>query len=288
VNYTDTGNAKRLVRSHGEDLRYCHPWRKWLVFDGRTWRVDDSGEVMRRAKEVVADMYRHAAARLNELTPKDGAVESDGEAQLRQSEIARLKKLVSWALKSEAAPRLAAMVELAKSEPGIPVLPGDLDRDPMLLNCGNGTLDLRTGELRDHCRDDLITKLTLTHFRSDAPCPTWEKFLASVFPATSDAAEEPADVELIRYVQRLLGYCVTGDVREQVLPILWGAGANGKRTLLNAIQGVLGPDYTMKAPRNSSWSARGRRTPPRGPTCSADAWCWRSRRRPGPASTRRW
>jgi putative DNA primase/helicase len=155
----------------------------------------------------------------------------------------QLQKTQAWALKSEAAPRIHAMIGLAASEPGIPVLPDQLDRDPWLFNCPNGTLDLRTGRLREHRRGDLVTKLCPTEYHPDAPCPAWERFLGSIFPGE---AGRPDD-ELIGFVQRLFGYCLTGDVSEQVLPIFWGGGSNGKSTLLGTAQAVMGPEYAIRA-----------------------------------------
>jgi putative DNA primase/helicase len=95
----------------------------------------------------------------------------------------------------------------------------------------------------------------------DATCPTWERFLATIFPATSDAAEEAGDAELITFVQRLLGLCLTGDVREHLLPVLWGTGANGKSTLVNVLLEMLGRDYSMKAPPNLLMARRGESHP---------------------------
>jgi putative DNA primase/helicase len=154
-----------------------------------------------------------------------------------------LQKVQAWALKSESAPRLKAMVELAQSEPGIPILHEQLDRDRWLFNCPNGTIDLRTGKLREHRREDLITKLCPTEFHPNAPCPAWERFLESIFP---DEDRKP-DRELIEFIQRLLGYCLTGDVSEQILAIFWGIGSNGKSTLLGTVLAVMGSDYAMRA-----------------------------------------
>jgi putative DNA primase/helicase len=97
-----------------------------------------------------------------------------------RAQLARANKALTWALKSEAAPRINAMLDLARSEPGVPVLPDSLDRDPWLFNCPNGTLDLRTGELRQHQRDDLITKLCPTEYHPDAACPHWLSFLDAI------------------------------------------------------------------------------------------------------------
>jgi putative DNA primase/helicase len=144
------------------------------------------------------------------------------------------------------------MLELARSEPGIAVLPDQLDRDPWLVNCVNGTLDLRDGKLRGHRREDYLTKLCPTPFDPEAACPAWERFLLAIFRQ---------DGELIRFVQRLLGRALSGDVSEQILPIFWGGGANGKSTLVNAIMRVMGPDYAMKASPDLLMSRRGERHP---------------------------
>jgi putative DNA primase/helicase len=153
-------------------------------------------------------------------------------------------------LRSEAAPRINAMLELARAEPGVPVLPADLDHDPWLLACPNGTLELRTGTLREHRRADLITRLCPTPYRTGAPCPLWLKFLRAVFKG---------DAALIDFLRRLLGYALTGDVREHVLPIFWGDGANGKSTLITAVLDTLGGDLAMKANAGLLMPARGER-----------------------------
>src|SRR5262245_5229891 len=110
---------------------------------------------------------------------------------------------MAWALKSGDAVRLRAMIEVARSEAA--AVPNDFDQDNWLLNCANGTVDLKTGILREHSAADFITKLCPTKYEPKAEAPTWEKFLSEVFKD---------DKELIVFVQRLLGYCLTGDVRE--------------------------------------------------------------------------
>jgi P4 family phage/plasmid primase-like protien len=228
---TDLGNAERLVARFGGSLRHCHPWRKSLVWDGRRWKVDDTAQVERLAKETVKAMYREAWA----------TADPDRRAALAKH-----------AAKSEAAGRIEAMVTLARSEPGIPILPARLDQHLWLLNCINGTLDLRTGQLSGHRREDYLTRLCPTPYEPAARCPRWLRFLRDLFGG---------DPWLIAFVQRLLGYCLTGDVREQILPIFWGAGANGKSTIINAVMRVMGADYAMKAAPELLMASRGERHP---------------------------
>jgi putative DNA primase/helicase len=146
--------------------------------------------------------------------------------------------LARHAQKSEASSRINALIEVARTEPGIPIMPDQLDTDPYLLNVMNGTLDLRTGELRPHRREDLITKLAPVEFDSRAQSQTFMKFLSRI---------TDGDEELQGFIQRAIGYGLTGDTSEQVLFISHGTGANGKTTLLNQIQDMLG-DYSQQSP----------------------------------------
>lgn len=114
----------------------------------------------------------------------------------------------------------------------------ELDADPMLLNVKNGTLDLRTGQLHEHNPADLLTMMAGCDFLKDSPCPTWEEFLSRVLAA---------DPELISYVQKVVGYCLTGVTTEQVFFVLYGTGANGKSTFVGILSEVLG-DYAKPAP----------------------------------------
>jgi putative DNA primase/helicase len=219
---TDLGNAERLVARYGRNLHYCHPWRKWLVYDGRRWKVDDIGAVRRRARKTARSILAEAQA----------ADDSD-----------QRKALVKWALESERAARIAAMLSLAEAESGIPILPDELDRDPWLFNVQNGTVDLRTDTLRPHNRGDFITRLCPIEYVPFASCPNWESTLRLVFERP-----DPADTEaLVRYLQRLVGYALVGVVQEHIMAIAYGTGANGKSTIVNALIDTFGPDYAMKA-----------------------------------------
>jgi putative DNA primase/helicase len=240
---TDTGNGRRLAALHGCDLRYCHPWDKWLCWDGKRWREDDRGEPEWRAKDVCCVLLRQAAQRAAELAASLKEAGDEEKKAVLTAKIEAMQGIQSFALKSESAARLAAMISLAGSEPGIPILPSDLNRDPWLLNCRNGTIELRTGKLREHRREDFITQLCPTPYHPDAKCPSWLKFLSEIFPATADAAETAGNPELIDFLQRFLGYALTGLTIEQILAIFWGVGSNGKTTLIEALLATIGPDY---------------------------------------------
>ena len=168
---TDLTNAEALITAHGSRLRYDVDAGKWLVWTGKLWRHDSMGEVDRLAREVVRSMY--------DLL-KDAKTQSEREALYRHI------------TKSESSPRLAAMADLARYCPGVPVQSKDLDSDPMLLNCENGTVDLRTGQLRAHRQADLITKLAPVEYDSKAEAPRWTRFLAEVFQQDAELIADPA------------------------------------------------------------------------------------------------
>jgi putative DNA primase/helicase len=133
------------------------------------------------------------------------------------------------------------MIKLAKTEPGIPVMADELDTAPYILTVLNGTLDLRSGELRPHRREDFITKLAPVDYDSEAECPKFMRFLAQI---------TDGDEELQGFIQRAIGYGLTGDTSEQVLFIPYGTGANGKTTLLNLVQDMLG-DSSLQTPTDT-------------------------------------
>ncbi len=212
---TDTGNAERLADRHGANLRYCYPWGKWLVYDGTRWRVDDRGAVVRLAKDAARSIFEEAKEAPDDETAK---------------------RLGKWASSSLSEGKLRAMISLAQSEPGIPVLPEEMDASPDLLNVLNGTIDLRTGELREHRRADLVTKLAPVEYDPDAATPLWARTLERTLPSE----------EVRGFFKKLCGYALTGDVSEHILPVLYGTGANGKSTVLNALLEAAG-EYGMQA-----------------------------------------
>ena len=225
---TDVGNSRHLITQHGRDLRWA-PHLGWLAWDGPRWRRDDTGEVVRRAERTVLRMYDTALDYRRKASKLIAADDADAGAEL----VERAKALEAWAKKSEAEPRLTAMIKLAASESAMPAHAAELDADPWLLNCSNGTVDLRSGALGGHRRADLITKSTGVIYDPAATCPTCESFFDRILAG---------NVQLIRFLQRFLGYSLSGSTREQCLLFLYGLGANGKTTLLGAVRGPMG-DY---------------------------------------------
>jgi putative DNA primase/helicase len=226
--YTDTGNAERLVELHGSDIRFCSETKKWLVWDGHRWNAEDAREVKVLAKQTIRQMYVVAAA--------------IGNAEIKEA-------AEKHARRSESASSIHAMLTCAEYEPGIRVRIRDLDQNKYLLNVLNGTLDLRTGELRKHRREDLITKLVHFDFDPTAKCPRFLQFLERIMggpgPGESEQPCEEREARsqrvdrLISYSQKCFGYATTADVSEKAVFCFFGSGNNGKTTLLEATRFIL-------------------------------------------------
>jgi putative DNA primase/helicase len=220
---SDLGNARRLVSGYGGEMKYCYKNKKWYVWTGTHWEIDSSGKVERQAKAAVAGIYLEAAD---------------------MKDFRAREQLGKFALASEDSKRIIAMMRLAQSEPGIPVDPAKFDAHPWLLNCLNGKVDLRTGELSPHDPADLLTCLVPVDYDPDASCNQWETFLYEIMDVYR--RPEVAD-DMVGFLQRALGYTLTGSCREQCLFMLWGSGANGKSTMVNLATRLLGT-YARNTP----------------------------------------
>lgn len=213
---TDLGNAERLAALHGDKVRWDVARKCWRVWDGRRWAADNALKVHALAADTVRNIRKEAAA---------------APAPTETRDLGR--DLFAWAVKSESRERLAALLDVARARPGIAVGADEWDRDPMLLNVRNGTLDLHDGKLRQHDPADLLTNLAAVEYDPDRRCERWERFL-------HDATG--GDVEAIEFLQVAAGYTLTGDASEEKLYIVHGPEASGKTTWLESLRAVLG-DY---------------------------------------------
>jgi len=220
---TDAANAQRFVQKHGQDVRWCDPHSCWYVWSGKHWAQDRTRKAEALMSKVAADLWGEVR-----LLATDKSIER-----------AVVDKAVQFVRGSNGANGIKNALALVKS--AIPVVPEQFDTDHWLWNCPNGTLDLRTQELREHRREDYITKLCPTKYIPDATCPRWLDFLWMIHDGNQ---------EVIDFDQRHSGYCLTGETREQVIRLDIGSGANGKSTALNCKLAVMGTDYAMQAPPN--------------------------------------
>jgi putative DNA primase/helicase len=211
--HNDHGNACRLIKYCGQNLRYCHALKKWLVWDGWRYAVDDTGQARRLAKETGLEFLKQAIKAGNEPAEKFAKASLDSK-------------------------RITTMLSMAECE--IFVKPDELDDDPFALNFLNGTVDLRTGKLRPHSQTDLITRLIHYEYRPGARCPRWREFLDQIMGGGPDASERDLECaeRLTAYLQRAIGYSLTGTTCEKAVFIPFGGGNNGKSTMLNAIHQV--------------------------------------------------
>lgn len=217
---TDDGLAERLVRLHGRDLLYVPRWSRWYVWDGRRYRPDDGNAARGKMRDTVRSFFH------------DAAEADDPEQQ---------KKLARLALKSRSMSRARAALWFAEAHHRVVVRPEELDTDPWALNVQNGTLDLRTGKLREHHRADRFTRLAPVAYDPTAEAPKWQAFLERVQP----------NEKMRVFLQRAVGYSLTSSTAEEAMFILHGGGANGKTTFLETVRAALGGDYAVELAVNA-------------------------------------
>lgn len=213
---TDDGNARRLIDTFGNDLRWHTALGQWLVWDDARFAPDHGFETLRRARLVARAISYEAG---------------------KASDAALAQATARWGMTSQSHGKLQAMVALARSNDGVAVSPKELDTDPWLFNTANGTIDLRTGGLLEHDRAHLITRMSPVTYDPDARSDMWEDFLDVAFGG---------DSTVIRFAQRLLGYALYGLTPEEVLPIILGPAGSGKSTLISTMLAVFG-DYSRTA-----------------------------------------
>lgn len=213
---TDLGNADRLIHLHGEDLRFCHDIGSWRAWDGARWCDDQSDTFVRRAARAVS-------GRILE--------EADAAAEEHQ------KKMREFAKSSANVAKIRAMIEAARVDERVVCSSETFDTHPDFLVAENGVVDLRTGKLTGHDRALLLTQRTHLAYDPTARCPRFDHFVLEVMDG---------DKERAAYLQRALGYSLTGHTTEQVMFLLAGPGSNGKTTLLEVVRKAMG-DYGLNS-----------------------------------------
>lgn len=220
--YGDIKNGQLFKELHEGKLLFCHSRSKWLKYDGIVWNWCNSGEELEAAKEVATELAIRAA----EQFKKDP---SNQESKIQ----------LSHAKSAHNTSRLEAMLRTASTENGMKIAQySDLDSDPLLLGCLNGVINLRNGALLAPDPKLLISKQTRAHFNAEAACPLWIRFVSECLKG---------DEETIKYVQKALGYTLTGLVGEEVLHFAFGHGRNGKSVFANVICHLMG-EYAVTAP----------------------------------------
>ncbi len=213
---TEGGNAHRLERIHGDDMRFNHTHKKWLVWDGGRWKVDGDGNASRLAEDVVGMLY-NAAAKAKDSKMRD--------------------KIAVFAKSTDSRKGINNMLALAANRRKFALTADDFDKDPWLLGAGEVTIDLKACQAIEPRRSDLITMQAGAVYNSFADCPLWEKFLKDIFDGNED---------IIKYIKRAVGYCLTGSTSEQIFFFCYGTGANGKSVFLAVLRALMG-EYAKQA-----------------------------------------
>lgn len=226
---TDQANANRIVGAFKTKMMSVAD--RWFAWDGRRWKQDDAEVVVRamnlsRLIHKEADVWRSKKAKSADEKQKYGKI---------------AEQLEAWAKKSEMQGTINAALNLAKKV--LSVDASFVDTHQWLLNVRNGTVDLRTGKLKPHDPDDLITRLIDIEYDPEAMCPVWEEVLLRV---TREEGKDYAPI--VRFMQRWFGYAMTGSTREQKFVVHWGDGSNGKSTILDTIASVMGDYAGVAAP----------------------------------------
>ena len=221
VQFTDSTNAARLINEQGRNIRYNAAWKKWLVWNGRYWETDESGALIHeKGLEMVRNIY-------------DDLLKTDDYRERIEIE--------KYGMLSESVRRREAFVKAAQWKSALNIKSDDLDPNHWLLNLQNGTINVLTGEFRDHSQEEMITKIANVQYDPQADCPLWKQFIREIMDFKP---------ELVNFLQTAAGWALTGNIEEQTMFILFGSGANGKTTFLNTILYLLG-DYAIATPTES-------------------------------------
>lgn len=238
---TDAGNLNLLFRLTNGDLRYIGGRETWLKWDGKQWHEDKAGMYAQSAALLIGDHYLKEA---DCYFKKAGDVSLPTDEQNRARKTAESLKRYGHSCRSKAG--IEAVLGLSKRDARFLIADGELNTDPGLLGVKNGVIDLMTGELKPDARDDLVTRRCLVDYVPGAQAPRFVEFVTEITGTGKRVWNKRPD--LARYVQKMLGYCLTGYTREHKMFIWIGQGANGKSVLLDTIQLIMGPHCVTISP----------------------------------------
>ena len=234
---TDTGDARRLYQLHRDDIKYMPSIDKFVMWDSKRWKIlDNVSKVLPMAWGLPDDLRKQRAA-------YEKLAAEDRERSAEFMKIAEAFEKHSKKVQSTAT--IKNILFQLKAVPGIEISQHELDASPWLLNCRNGTVDLKRGEFREHRRSDYITKMIDVDYDPKADAPLWIETLNRFLP----------DPSVRSFFRRALGYSITGDMRERSYFICWGSGKNGKSTIVNAVLDLLG-DYGAQADKGVFFERR--------------------------------
>jgi len=218
---SDVGNAERFCELWGEVTRYDVGRGSWMLWSGTHWEPDAKGDARNRMVKVAKHIL-NAEAEVHRLASKEP---DDWDA-------IQMRKLKKEGQRLHAVPALEAALKLASFRPELATLTNQFDMSPMEFNCLSGVIDLRTGDLMPHTPQHLSTHLApVALAQAGTECHRWMQFIDEVMCG---------DKELVAYLQRVVGYILTGRMDEQCFFVFYGSGSNGKSTFINTIRELMG------------------------------------------------
>lgn len=238
VDRTDAGNVALLHNLNAGDIKYIHERKQWIVWLKSGWRIDIGNAEMHKRMLKVADFYTKKAKVFDKKTS-----ESNDTREKKHFE-AIADGFRGWASSCRNKARLDAMLALAQRDGRFIIQAAEVDSNPLLMGVKNGVVDLRTGALRPDVQSEYVLKRSSIAYNSAAKAPRWEKFIQEI---TSSQKKSNTGVitpnprpHLAGYLQKSLGYCLTGKVNEHIMFVAIGRGANGKNVLLDTFKAISG------------------------------------------------
>src|SRR5699024_6402737 len=220
--YDDTGNAARFTDNYKDVVRYSYTRKNWYYYDGKLWQLDDRGKVKNLVDEILEKMKKEPVFTSEEFSEEDAQK--------------ALQRHIKYSRGSNGKTNM-----LRESQHLLPITPSDFDKDKFLINVQNGYVDLKAGTLNEHDRNKFFTRISNVEYTDKIDCDLWVDFLKQIFNN---------DMVLIEYIQKAVGYSLSGSTEEQMMFILYGNGRNGKSVFLDIVTEMLGTYATNIQPQS--------------------------------------